>query len=67
VNKGNITESTLAEVSKICRELAITCRENAAKLHPYAGLEAAKKHTEINRVWRDMNTVSQHALLIFPF
>lgn len=65
--KREITSGTLAEVSKICRELAITCRGNAAKLHPYAGLEAAKKHTEINRVWRDMNTVSQHALLMFPF
>lgn len=65
--KRKISEGTLAEVSKICRELAITCRGNSAKIHPYAGLEAAKKHTEINRVWRDMNTVSQHALLIFPF
>lgn len=62
-----IDESSLGEISKICRELAISCRTNAAILHPFAGLEAAKKHTEINRVWRDMNTVSQHSLLIFPF
>jgi hypothetical protein len=27
----------------------------------------SKTHTELNRVWRDFNTVSQHALLIFPF
>ncbi len=65
--KTEISKTTLAEVSKVCRELAISCRENASKVHPYAGLEVAKKHTEINRVWRDMNTVSQHALLIFPF
>lgn len=65
--KGKISESELAAVSKISRELALACRENAATLHPFAGLEAAKRHTEINRVWRDLNTVSQHALLVFPF
>ncbi len=65
--RGMISEDTLNLVSKTSRKLAITCRESAAKLHPFAGLEAAKKHTEINRVWRDMNTISQHALLIFPF
>lgn len=62
-----VGERSLQGVSRVSRELAITCRDTAAKLHPFAGLEAAKKHTEINRVWRDMNTVSQHALLIFPF
>lgn len=62
-----IDQEALNAVSKISRDLAIACRDGAAKLHPFAGLEAAKKHTEINRVWRDMNTVSQHALLIFPF
>ncbi|MEO5911696.1 MAG: acyl-CoA dehydrogenase [Pelobium sp.] len=64
---GEITISTLNKVSNNSRHLAIACRKASAALHPYAGLEAAKKHTEINRVWRDMNTVSQHALLIFPF
>lgn len=66
-NKKEISKNSLDELSKISRLLALACRENAAKLHPFAGLEAAKKHTEINRVWRDMNTVSQHALLVFPF
>ncbi len=67
VENREITEKTLNKVSESSRHLAISCRKAAAELHPYAGLEAAKKHTEINRVWRDMNTVSQHALLIFPF
>ena len=43
------------------------CRQYNAALYPFSGLEAAKTHTELNRVWRDFNTVSQHALLIFPF
>jgi hypothetical protein len=67
VNNNVICDETLKKVSKISRELAHVCREAISILHPFAGLEAAKNHTEINRVWRDMNTVSQHALLIFPF
>jgi hypothetical protein len=64
---GEITKSTLKKVSRISRKLTQNCREINGKLYPFAGLEAAKTHTELNRVWRDFNTVSQHALLIFPF
>jgi hypothetical protein len=66
-NEGKISKSKLKKVSRISRKLTNSCREISAKLYPYAGLEAAKTHTELNRVWRDFNTVSQHALLIFPF
>lgn len=62
-----ISKSTLRKVSRTSRKLTQTCREISGKLYPFAGLEAAKTHTEINRVWRDFNTVSQHALLVFPF
>ncbi|MBN7812208.1 acyl-CoA dehydrogenase [Algoriphagus sp. H41] len=65
--KGKISKSLLKEISKISRKLTQACRESNGKLYPFAGLEAAKTHTELNRVWRDFNTVSQHALLIFPF
>lgn len=65
--KGSISESNLKKVSEISRKLTRKCREITGALYPFAGLEAAKTHTELNRVWRDFNTVSQHALLIFPF
>ncbi|RAI91507.1 acyl-CoA dehydrogenase family protein [Algoriphagus yeomjeoni] len=64
---GKISESRLKKISKISRKLTQKCREINGKLYPFAGLEAAKTHTELNRVWRDFNTVGQHALLIFPF
>lgn len=32
-------------------------------LFPYCGLYAAREDSEINRVWRDFHTASQHALL----
>lgn len=65
--KREISSKKLKSVSKSSRKLTQICREINSKMHPFAGLEAAKTHTELNRVWRDFNTVSQHALLIFPF
>ena len=65
--EGKISPKTLMAVSKNSRKLTQTCRELNAQMYPFAGLEAAKTQTELNRVWRDFNTVSQHALLIFPF
>jgi alkylation response protein AidB-like acyl-CoA dehydrogenase len=65
--EGKISKSSLKKISRISRKLTQNCREISGKLYPFAGLEAAKTNTELNRVWRDFNTVSQHALLIFPF
>ena len=65
--EGRVFKKNLKSVSKVSRKLTAACRELNAKMYPFAGLEAAKTHTELNRVWRDFNTVSQHALLIFPF
>lgn len=64
---GDVTDSQLKKVSQSSRKLVQSCRESNAKLYPFAGLEAAKTETELNRVWRDFNTVSQHSLLTFPF
>lgn len=64
---GRITTKTLKSVSHLSRKLTQTCRDVNARMYPFAGLEAAKTETELNRVWRDFNTVSQHALLTFPF
>ena len=55
----------LAEVSLLSRKLAHTSRKITDALYPYCGLEAAKKDSDINRVWRDIHTASQHALLTF--
>ena len=65
--KRAINPATLKKISQFSRKLTQVCRETNAKLYPFAGLEAAQTHTELNRVWRDFSTVSQHALLVFPF
>ncbi len=61
----SIDEVLLKKVSLASRNLAHTCRRVTDTLFPYCGLEAAKKESEINRVWRDIHTASQHALLTF--
>ena len=58
-------DASLKAVTKYSRLLAKTARTVVDELYPYCGLIAASKGTEINRVWRDMHTASQHALLTF--
>ncbi|ADY51001.1 Acyl-CoA dehydrogenase type 2 domain protein [Pseudopedobacter saltans DSM 12145] len=65
--KGKCTANTLSSVSKKSRTLAHTARKMVDSLYPYCGLEAAKKASELNRVWRDLHTASQHSLLTFDF
>ncbi|WP_461789926.1 acyl-CoA dehydrogenase family protein [Pedobacter sp.] len=65
ISNGTIDESVLLEVSRLSRSLAHQSRKMVDALYPYAGLEAAKRETELNRVWRDLHTASQHALLTF--
>lgn len=55
----------LKNLSYTSRALAKIARECVDELYPYCGLLAASPDTEINRVWRDVHTASQHALLTF--
>ena len=56
----------LTNVSSSSRQLALITRESVDKLYPYCGLIAASPDAEINQVWRDFHTASQHSLLTFP-
>lgn len=44
------------------RALASQARECVDALYPCCGLHAADPRSEINRVWRDLHTASQHAI-----
>lgn len=59
-------QTDLKAVSQTSRILAIVAREQVDILYPYCGLMAASPDTELNRVWRDLHTASQHSLLTFP-
>ncbi|MBD1393439.1 acyl-CoA dehydrogenase family protein [Mucilaginibacter glaciei] len=58
-------QGLLKAVSSASRVLAKTARGCVDELYPYCGLLAASPDTEINRIWRDLHTASQHALLTF--
>lgn len=56
-------ENIWKTVSKTSRALAKISRQCVDELFPYCGLIAADPDAEINRVWRDLHTASQHSLL----
>lgn len=52
----------LESISKVSKQLAITSRKLVDELYPYCGMQAANPETEINRVWRNLHTASQHSI-----
>lgn len=59
--------TNLQALSQSSRKLAKKARQIVDELYPYCGLEAARTQSELNRVWRDIHTASQHSLLTFSF
>jgi len=58
-----INETLLIELSRVSHHLAKIAREIVNDLYPHCGLIAANLDSEINRVWRNLHTASQHSLL----
>ena len=63
--KGGLTPEALKPVSFTSRLLAQISRGSVDHIYPFCGLQAASPDTEINQVWRDLHTASQHSLLTF--
>ena len=61
---NQITTCELSEVSEKSKLLAKNCRKLVNDIYPYCGMDAAKTDTAINQVWRNINTASQHSLLL---
>jgi alkylation response protein AidB-like acyl-CoA dehydrogenase len=57
------SESQLAEVGAAAVHAAGAALHASDRLYPLGGMEMMQVHTEINRVWRDIHTASQHILL----
>lgn len=60
---GEIPSQLLSSVSKASLELVGQARKIVNHLHPYCGLAATSSGSEINRVWRNFHTATQHSLL----
>ncbi len=53
-----------APLQAVALELVETCRHAVDTVYPYCGLQAAHRGSDLNRVWRDFHTATQHALLL---
>jgi indole-3-acetate monooxygenase len=60
--RKRISTKKLQEVSDASLALAHRSRQIVDDLFPFCGLKAADTREEINRVWRNLHTASQHAL-----
>ena len=59
-----ISTSVAYKVSAASAVCIHAIRECVNTLYPYCGLHSTNKNSEINRVWRDLQTAGQHSLLI---
>lgn len=63
LDKKTLPPALITSIGDSSRELAATARRSVDELYPYCGMYAADPATEINRVWRNLHTASQHNLL----
>lgn len=62
---GGWNISALEDLSRVCKTLVKTALKLADELYPYTGMTGADPSTDINRIWRDIHTASQHQLFTF--
>ncbi len=64
VATNEIPSLELNAVSRASMNLARQSRNLVNALYPFCGIYAARTDTMINQVWRNINTASQHTLLV---
>jgi alkylation response protein AidB-like acyl-CoA dehydrogenase len=63
VEAGDELDAAQADrVNGVSRALADAAREGVDAVYPACGLRAADPRSDINRVWRDLHTATQHSL-----
>jgi alkylation response protein AidB-like acyl-CoA dehydrogenase len=62
--EGRVSGAQAEALESLSIEWVAASRAAVDTLFPYCGLYAAREDSEINRVWRDFHTASQHALLM---
>jgi alkylation response protein AidB-like acyl-CoA dehydrogenase len=64
-SKGQPSKKSINRISDKSRDLVHHCRTAVTAIYPYCGLAATNPSSDINRVFRDIFTGSQHGLLTF--
>ena len=57
-----LTAETLHSIGALSKQLAHKSLSIVNELYPFCGMRAADPSTELNRVWRNMHTASQHSI-----
>ena len=65
ISKKKISVKTTRQISSVSRQLVKLCRKHATEVYPYCGLASTAETSTLNRVFRDLFTASQHALLTY--
>lgn len=61
---SRLQAKTKKNLSAISKQLVRSIQEHTTLLYPYCGMDGARLDQELNRVWRDLFTASQHNLLL---
>ncbi len=64
VGTGEMQESDQGEVGWTCQELSRSALAYAHTVFPLLGMDALMEDRPINRIWRDLHTVTQHSVLV---
>lgn len=65
IEEGNhLANEDLNQITRICKEVAQSTVKQAADVFPYTGIDSLMETSSLNRAWRDLQTASQHSLLI---
>lgn len=62
-NKEILNEEELQNFSNQCKELAVVTIESSNELIRHFGMEAVMETSQLNRIWRNLYTASQHTFL----
>lgn len=62
----SLSQEMAREVTGVSLRLAHKSRQVVDDLYPFCGLTAANQEQEINRVWRNIHTATQHEIFNFP-
>lgn len=63
VRSGALTEAEMREIADRSREAAQTALANAQAVFPHLGMDGLQERHPLNRIWRDIHTVTQHSAL----
>lgn len=62
--QNEIPEGILEAVSQNSKAIVKLIQNSISKLYPYCGMQVAQEGTEMNKIWRDLFTASQHQVLL---